>query len=67
MSRRFQGAAAIVGVGQTELSKDAGRSETQLASEESRSTVTMIVSLPCFSATNRRVEDGTTSRRTAGL
>jgi acetyl-CoA acetyltransferase len=29
----LQGAAAIVGIGQTEFSKDAGRSETRLASE----------------------------------
>jgi acetyl-CoA acetyltransferase len=33
MARLFQGAAAIVGIGQTEFSKDAGRSETRLASE----------------------------------
>ena len=33
MARPFQGAAAIVGIGQTEFSKDAGRSETRLASE----------------------------------
>jgi acetyl-CoA acetyltransferase len=33
MTKRFQGTAAIVGVGQTEFSKHAGRSETRLASE----------------------------------
>jgi acetyl-CoA acetyltransferase len=33
MSKTFQGAAAIVGIGQTEFSKDAGRSETRLATE----------------------------------
>ena len=33
MTKALQGAAAIVGVGQTEFSKDAGRSETRLASE----------------------------------
>jgi acetyl-CoA acetyltransferase len=33
MSRELGGAAAIVGLGQTEFSKAAGRSETQLASE----------------------------------
>jgi len=33
MSKPLAGAAAIVGVGQTEFSKAAGRSETQLASE----------------------------------
>jgi acetyl-CoA acetyltransferase len=33
MTRRLQGAAAIVGAGQTEFSKYAGRSETQLAGE----------------------------------
>jgi acetyl-CoA acetyltransferase len=33
MTTRSQGSTAIVGVGQTEFSKSAGRSETQLASE----------------------------------
>jgi acetyl-CoA acetyltransferase len=33
MTRALQGAAAIVGIGQTEFSKDAGRSETHLATE----------------------------------
>jgi acetyl-CoA acetyltransferase len=33
MTRALQGAAAIVGIGQTEFSKDAGRSETRLAAE----------------------------------
>ncbi|MCU1484768.1 MAG: lipid-transfer protein [Actinomycetia bacterium] len=33
MSRGLRAAAAIVGAGQTEFSKDAGRSETQLATE----------------------------------
>ncbi|MCW2883186.1 MAG: hypothetical protein QOE54_6927 [Streptosporangiaceae bacterium] len=33
MKKRLQGATAIVGVGQTEFSKNAGRSETQLAGE----------------------------------
>jgi acetyl-CoA acetyltransferase len=33
MIRGLQSAAAIVGIGQTEFSKDAGRSETRLASE----------------------------------
>jgi acetyl-CoA acetyltransferase len=33
MSTRLQGAAAIVGIGQTEFSKNAGRSETRLAAE----------------------------------
>jgi acetyl-CoA acetyltransferase len=33
MTRRSQGATAIAGVGQTEFSKNAGRSETQLAAE----------------------------------
>jgi len=33
MTGRLQGASAIVGVGQTEFSKDAGRSETRLAGE----------------------------------
>jgi acetyl-CoA acetyltransferase len=33
MSKTLQGAAAIVGIGQTEFSKDAGRSETRLATE----------------------------------
>jgi acetyl-CoA acetyltransferase len=33
MTRLLQGAAAIVGIGQTEFSKDAGRSETRLATE----------------------------------
>jgi acetyl-CoA acetyltransferase len=33
MTRRLQGATAIAGIGQTEFSKDAGRSETRLASE----------------------------------
>lgn len=33
MTRRSQGATAIVGVGQTEFSKNAGRGETQLAAE----------------------------------
>jgi acetyl-CoA acetyltransferase len=33
MTKRFQGATAIVGAGQTEFSKDAGRGETQLAGE----------------------------------
>jgi acetyl-CoA acetyltransferase len=33
MTRLLQGGAAIVGIGQTEFSKDAGRSETRLATE----------------------------------
>ena len=33
MDRTLQGATAIVGIGQTEFSKAAGRSETQLAAE----------------------------------
>jgi acetyl-CoA acetyltransferase len=33
MTKRLRGAAAIVGIGQTEFSKNAGRSETRLASE----------------------------------
>jgi acetyl-CoA acetyltransferase len=33
MTKTMQGAAAIVGIGQTEFSKDAGRSETRLAAE----------------------------------
>ena len=33
MIRGLHSAAAIVGIGQTEFSKDAGRSETRLASE----------------------------------
>jgi acetyl-CoA acetyltransferase len=39
MSRRVDDAAAIVGIGQTEFSKNSGRSELQLAAEASRAAL----------------------------
>ena len=39
MSRTLSNRAAIVGIGQTEFSKNSGRSELQLASEAARAAI----------------------------